>query len=218
MISKSEIKNIPLSGNIDFRQKKIEKDHSALLIVDLQKAEYNKKNILDKPNDKYMWERIANTVIPNGQKLINSCRENKIEVIYTVIESLTIDGRDSGLDYKISGLCIAKNSEGAQVIDELKPLENEIIIPKTSSSVFNSTNIEYILRNLSIQYLMIMGIVTDQCVETAVRDGCDKGFLITLIDDACATHTESRHNNSLSAIKGYCRIRNTEDLLKEINN
>ena len=216
MISKSEIKNIPLSGDIDFRQKKIEKDHSALLIVDLQKAEYNKKNILDKPNDKYMWERIKNIVIPNGQKLIKTCRENKIEVIYTVIESLTIDGRDSGLDYKISGLCIAKNSTDAEVIDELKPLENEIIIPKTSSSVFNSTNIEYVLRNLSIQYLMIMGIVTDQCVETAVRDACDKGFLITLIDDACATHTEIRHQNSLSAVKGYCRIRNTEDLLKEI--
>ena len=49
-------------------------------------------------------------------------------------------------------------------------------------------------------------------------DGYDKGFLITLIDDACATHAEARHNNSLSAIKGYCRIRNTEDLLKEINN
>ena len=47
MISKSEIKNIPLSGNIDFRQRKIEKEHSALLIVDLQKAEYNKNNILN---------------------------------------------------------------------------------------------------------------------------------------------------------------------------
>ena len=115
MISKREIKNIPLSGNIDFRQKKIEKDHSALLIVDLQKAEYNKKNILDKPNDKYMWERIKNIVIPNGQKLIKACRENKIEIIYTVIESLTIDGRDSGLDYKISGLCIAKNSTDALI-------------------------------------------------------------------------------------------------------
>ena len=78
MISKSEIKNIPLSGNIDFRQRKIEKEHSALLIVDLQKAEYNKNNILNKPNDKYMWNRIANTVIPNGQKLINACRKYKI--------------------------------------------------------------------------------------------------------------------------------------------
>ena len=88
-----------------------------------------------------MWDRIANTVIPNGQELINACRKNKIELIYTVIESLTIDGRDSGLDYKISGLCIAKNSEGAQVIDELKPLENEIIIPKTSSTFEKSKSV-----------------------------------------------------------------------------
>ena len=216
MITKEEVANISQKGDINFREKKIEKVHTALLIIDLQKAEYNKKNILDKPDDRYMWDRIANTVIPNGQELINACRKNNIEVIYTVIESLTDDGRDSGLDYKISGLCIAKNSEGAQVIDELKPLENEIIIPKTSSSVFNSTNIEYILRNLSIQYLMIMGIVTDQCVETAVRDGCDKGFLITLIEDACATHTQERHDSSLRGIKGYCRIRKTEDILKEI--
>ena len=61
-----------------------------------------------------------------------------------------------------------------------------------------------------------MGIVTDQCVETAVRDGCDKGFLITLIEDVCATHTQERHDNSLKGIKGYCRIRKTEDILKEI--
>ena len=165
-----------------------------------------------------MWDRIKDVVIPNGTKLIHACRENKIEVIYTVIESLTKDGRDSGLDYKISGMCVPKGSIDAEVIDELKPLDNEIIIPKTSSSVFNSTNIEYVLRNLSIQYLMIMGIVTDQCVETAVRDGCDKGFLITLIKDACATHTQERHDNSLKGIKGYCRIRKTEDILGEINN
>jgi len=104
-----------------------------------------------------------------------------------------------------------------EVVDELKPLENEIIIPKTSSSLFNSTNFEYVLRNLSIQYLMIMGIVTDQCVETAVRDGCDRGFLVTLIEDACATHSQQRHDESLIGIKGYCRIRKTEEVLKEIN-
>ena len=216
MISKKEIECIPLKGDINFREKKIEKDHAALLIIDLQKGEYNAEIIREKPNDKYMWDRIKNIVIPNGTKLIQACRENNLEVIYTVIESLTLDGRDSGLDYKISGMCVPKNSIKAEVIDELKPLNNEIIIPKTSSSVFNSTNIEYVLRNLSIQYLMIMGIVTDQCVETAVRDGCDKGFLITLIEDVCATHTQERHDNSLKGIKGYCRIRKTEDILKEI--
>ena len=216
MISKNEIANIPQKGNIDFRERKIEKDHTALLIIDLQKGEFNSEIINKKPNEKYMWNRIKDVVIPNGINLIKACRKNKIEVIYTVIESLTKDGRDCGLDYKISGMCVPKGSIDAKVIDELKPLNNEIIIPKTSSSVFNSTNIEYVLRNLSIQYLMIMGIVTDQCVETAVRDGCDKGFLITLVEDACATHTQERHDSSLRGIKGYCRIRKTEDILREI--
>jgi nicotinamidase-related amidase len=101
-------------------------------------------------------------------------------------------------------------------IDELSPLENEIFIPKTSSSVFNSTNIEYVLRNLGIEYILVMGIVTDQCVETAVRDGCDRGFLMTLIDDACATHTQERHEFALRALKGYCRVRSTDALIDEL--
>ena len=181
MINKKDISSILIEGDIGFREQKIDKNNTALLVIDLQKGEYNPEIISKKPHDKYMWDRINNIVLPNGKKIIDKCRQNKVEVIYTVIESYTKDGRDRGIDYKISGIFCAKNSKEAEVLDEIKPLDNEIIIPKTSSSVFNSTNIEYVLRNLSIQYLMIFGIVTDQCVETAVRDGCDKGFLITLI-------------------------------------
>jgi len=216
MINKKDISSIPIEGDISFREQKIDKNNTALLVIDLQKGEYNPEIISKKPHDKYMWDRINNIVLPNGKIIIDKCRQNKIEVIYTVIESYTKDGRDRGIDYKISGIFCAKNSKESEVLDEIKPLENEIIIPKTSSSVFNSTNIEYVLRNLSIQYLMIFGIVTDQCVETAVRDGCDKGFLITLIEDACATHTQERHDNSLKGVKGYCRIRKTSEILEEL--
>ncbi len=216
MINKQDISSIPIEGDISFREQKIDRNNTALLVIDLQKGEYNPEIISEKPHDKYMWDRINNIVLPNGKKIIDKCRQNKIEVIYTVIESYTKDGRDRGIDYKISGIFCAKNSREAEVLDEIKPLDNEIIIPKTSSSVFNSTNIEYVLRNLSIQYLMIFGIVTDQCVETAVRDGCDKGFLITLIEDACATHTQERHDNSLKGVKGYCRIRKTSQILEEL--
>ena len=216
MINKKDISSIPIGGDTSFREQKIDKNNTALLVIDLQKGEYNPEIISKKPHDKYMWDRINNIVLPNGKKIIDKCRQNKVEVIYTVIESYTKDGRDRGIDYKISGIFCAKNSKEAEVLDEIKPLDNEIIIPKTSSSVFNSTNIEYVLRNLSIQYLMIFGIVTDQCVETAVRDGCDKGFLITLIEDACATHTQERHDNSLKGVKGYCRIRKTSDILEEL--
>ena len=216
MISKKEISSIPIEGNIEFRERNIVKENSALLIIDLQKGEYNNDLKRLKPDEKYLWNRIENLVLPNGKRIIEKCRSNKIEVIYTVIESYTKDGRDRSIDYKISGIFFPKGSEGSKVLDEIKPLDNEIIIPKTSSSVFNSTNIEYVLRNLSVQYLIIFGIVTDQCVETAVRDACDKGFLVTLIEDACATHSQLRHDNSLKGIKGYCRIRKTNDFLKEL--
>ena len=213
---RSEIDAIPLEGDVSFRQRAVEPEKTALLVIDLQKGEYNEKRIAAEPHDAYLWERFGQTVIPNGQRLISACRGAGIEVIHTIIECLTLDCRDRGLDYKISGIHAAKGSWQAQVIDELAPLENEIVIPKTSSSVFNSTNIEYVLHSLKIEYLLTMGIVTDQCVETAIRDGCDRGFLMTLIDDACATHNQERHDASLAGVKGYCRIRDTDAVLEEL--
>jgi ureidoacrylate peracid hydrolase len=63
---------------------------------------------------------------------------------------------------------------------------------------------------------MVMGILTDQCVETAVRDGCDRGFLMTLVDDACATVSEQRHKEALIGFKGYCRMRTTAQIVEEL--
>jgi ureidoacrylate peracid hydrolase len=102
------------------------------------------------------------------------------------------------------------------VLDELAPLPNEIVIPKMSSSVFMSTNIAYVLRNLGVEYVLTMGLLTDQCVESAVRDGCDLGFLMTLVDDACATYSQESHDATLRAIKGYCRQRKTDAVLAEL--
>jgi ureidoacrylate peracid hydrolase len=215
-MQRNEIDAIPLEGDVAFRQRAVEPDRTALLVIDLQKGEYNPDKIAAEPQHAYLFERIRDVVIPNGQKLLAACRAAGVEVIYTVVESLTLDGRDRSLDYKVSGIFFPKGAWGAEVLDELKPLANEIIIPKTSSSLFNSTNFEYVLRNLGVEYVMIMGIVTDQCVETAVRDGCDRGFLMTLIDDACATFSEQRHKESLIGFKGYCRVRTTDQVVEEL--
>ena len=109
-----------------------------------------------------------------------------------------------------------KNSPDARVLDAIKPLDDEIVFPKTSSSVFISTNIHYILGNLGVDFLIISGLLTDQCISSAVRDACDLGYLVTLIIDACTTHTEQRHLTSLDHIKGYCRQRTTDEFLAEL--
>jgi ureidoacrylate peracid hydrolase len=212
----SEINALPLEGDVSFRERAVELDRTALLLIDLQKSEYHEAKIKAEPQHAYFFDRMKNVVIPNGQKLIAACRRAGVEVIYTTVECYTLDGRDRSLDYKISGIFAAKGSWEAQVLDELAPLPNEIVIPKMSSSVFMSTNIAYVLRNLGVEYVLTMGLLTDQCVESAVRDGCDLGFLMTLIDDACLTYSQERHDATLRAIKGYCRQRKTDAVLAEL--
>ncbi|MCP4626933.1 MAG: cysteine hydrolase [bacterium] len=199
---------------------------SALLFIDVQNynarpdgGEYKNEGYTpgeDEAKYGYFFKDLKEVVIPNMQRLQKACRQKGIEILYSVIESLTGDGRDRSLDYKITGFNVPKGSWDARVLDEIKPLDDEILFPKTSSSVFISTNIHYVLGNLGVDFLIISGLLTDQCISSAVRDACDLGYLVTLITDACTTHTQTRHETSLSHIKGYCRQRTTEQFLSEL--
>lgn len=215
-MQRSEIDAIPPEGDVSFRQRAVEPERTALLVVDVQKSEYNAESRARHPEKEYYFDRVRDVVVPNGQRLIAACRGAGVEVIYTVVECLTRNGRERGLDYKISGIFVPKGSWEAEVVDELGPADDDIVIPKSSSSLFNSTNFEYLLRNLGIEYVLVMGLLTDQCVETAVRDGCDRGFLMTVVDDCCATYSEQRHREALHGIRGYCRVRTTDALLEEL--
>ena len=165
----------------------------------------------------YFLREMRERAVPNMQRLQRACREAGVEVMYTVIESLTLDGRDMGLDYKISGLFCPKGSRDAQVIDAIAPAGDEMVFSKTSSSVFISTNIHYVLGNLGVKHLIVCGVLTDQCVDSTVRDACDYGYLVTLVTDACATHTEQRHSTSIANNQGYCRQRTTDEMVKELS-
>ena len=197
------------------------KNKTAILTVDMQK-EYcipgRDPSHPELDSKSFFHSELRNLVIPNQVKIISLARKLNIEVMHTVIESLTQDGRDRSIDHRLSGMNVPKGAEGAEVIDEIRPVVDEIIIPKTSSGVFNSTNIDYVLRNLDIRFLIIFGIVTDQCVDMAVRDAADRGYLVTMVSDASTTTTSERHKNALNAFSGYCRIMSTNDLLVELKN
>jgi nicotinamidase-related amidase len=181
--------------------------------VDVQNYAWNPDVARQSP---YFDAQVRNVVVPNLSRLITAFRETDAEVMYTVIENLTKDGRDRSLDYKICDYFVAKRSWEAKVLDALAPVDDEIVLPKTSSGVFNSTNIEYLLRNIGIDTLVVTGFLTDQCVDMAVRDAADRGFYPVCVADACATHSQARHANALAAFGGYCRTLTTAALLAEI--
>jgi ureidoacrylate peracid hydrolase len=207
------------------REVEIDPAYAALLFIDVQNYSANPeasrfKRLSERELEAgygFFFRTMQATAIPNMQRVQAACRRARIEVLYTVIENLTKDGRDRSLDYKISGLDVPKGSWDARVLDAIAPGEDEIVIPKTSSSVFISTNIDYVLRNLGVRSLMITGILTDQCVDSAVRDACDLGYLVTVITDGCATHSEERHVWSLRNNRGYARQRTTEQMVAEID-
>ena len=206
------------------REIEIDPCHAALLIVDVQnytaRRDGGEYRDLTAPEIEehfgFFFRTLEETALPNLQRLQMACRQGGIEVLYTVIESLTRDGRDRGLDYKISGLHVPKGSWDAQMLDAIAPAADEIVIPKTSSSPFISTNIDYVLRNLGVRSLILAGILTDQCIDSAARDACDLGYLVTLATDACATHSRERHESALRNNRGYARQRTTAELLAEI--
>ena len=199
-------------------------NQTALLFIDVQNftahregGEFKGPGGPSEAERTYYLDRMETMALPNMQRIQAACRQAGIEVLYTLIENQTEDGRDRSLDYKISGISVAKGSWDAKVPDVLAPAADEMIIPKTSSSVFISTNVDYVLRNLRVRQLILCGVVSDQCVESAVRDACDLGYLVTLVPDACATFTEERQQASVRAIAGYCRQRSTDELLAALS-
>jgi len=194
------------------REVPVDPARAALLIIDVQNYCAGAKP----GQTDYLLQSLRDAVLPNIRQLQFACRRAGVEVAYSVIENMTRDGRDRSLDYKISGIDVARGSWDARVVDAITPAEDEMIFRKTSSSVFISTNIDYVLRNLGVRSLIVTGLMTDQCVESAVRDACDLGYLVTLVTDGCTTGSAERHAQSLFGIRGYCRQRTTKELLAEI--
>ena len=77
------------------------------------------------------------------------------------------------------------------------------MVEKNTSSAFNSTGIEWLLRNLGVSTLVVIGVATDMCVETTARDAADRGFDVIVVEDATMTYYERHHRAALS---GFARV------------
>jgi nicotinamidase-related amidase len=121
-----------------------------------------------------------------------------------VIANLTADGRDRSFDYKRCGMGFPPGSRAAQVIPELAPRADELVLPKSSSSPFSSTTLDYLLRNIGIHTLVVIGLLTDQCIDHTVKDAADRGYRVVCLHDACQAETPERHGTALACFRGYC--------------
>jgi nicotinamidase-related amidase len=204
----------------------IEKHKTALMVIDLQYLDASpghgvfadaEKSGVPIEAQEYYFKRLHHVVLPNVRVLQDRFRDQGLEVIHTRIMSITQDGRERSAGHKRLGLHAPPGSKEAEFLVEVAPKKDEIIINKTASGVFNSTNMDYILRNMGITGLFICGVYTNECVSTTVRDACDRGFYTTMINDACATVTPQLHNATIETIRDrYARVMTTSEAVREI--
>ena len=171
----------------------------AIIHVDMENAFASKGGFLDLMG----WDltECRKTLGPI-KKVNDAARAKGIKVIY-IAHQFAKDlsdtgGLDSGHWYKDLPLklwrehpewrdqLLEEGTWGCQIVDEIKPQEGDIVLPKTRYSSFYETNLDGILKTNNLKYLAITGIATNICVESTIRDAFFRGFFPILIKDCAA--------------------------------
>ena len=191
---------------------------TALLVIDIQNTYLEDK---DTPEETARWQpfyqRMREVVIPNNARLIEECRRRGVEVIFARIACHKVDGRDRSLSQKKPGfnyLLLPKNRSDSQIVSDLAPNNDEIVITKTTDSALTGTNLRMILHNMGIKDVVVSGIFTDQCVSSSVRSLVDESFGVVVVEDCCAAATMELHHHELEIINMiYCHVVQLDEVL-----
>lgn len=98
------------------------------------------------------------------------------------------------------GRLLIRGEHGHDLIDELQPLDAELVIDKPGYSAFAHTDLELLLRNRGVSCLLLSGITTEVCVSSTLRAGIDLGFCCLTVSDACASPYPELHAAALQMI------------------
>lgn len=209
----------------EFPAIKLDPMKTALLIVDMQNEfvlrDFGEALEFKKMGEWDRWipfhDRLDNIVIPNTKRLLQFFRDNGLAVTFGRIACLREDGEDRSPVQKSDGwnnMLLYVNGFAAQMIDELTPLPNEIVVNKTTDSVTAGTNYLTLLRFMGIETVVVTGIVTDQCVASTVRGLADDGFKVICVEDCCAAGSQELHEAELKIMNViYCDVMSTDQVI-----
>lgn len=185
-------------------EERIAPEHTALLIIDMQKDLVLDGFLCDLAGRDLTATR---SVIPNLQRLLGAARASGATVGHVGFWTLPGHASDSGpwlaqrrrSTYSSDVLCMA-DSEGAEFIDELSPQDGELVIHKHRYSAFKGTDLDLLLRAKDIRTVIVTGVSTNVCVESTLRDAFETGYYVVIPDDATASWDMNLHAATLQTV------------------
>jgi biuret amidohydrolase len=155
-------------------------------------------------------------VIPTIQRLLQEFRDRGIEVVFARIGCLKPDGRDRSLSQKKPGwnyLLMPRDAHESQIVAELAPRPEEIVVTKTTASALTGTALRLLLHNMGIRNVVVTGIFTDQCVSSTVRSLADESFNVVVVENGCAAGSDALHHRELEILNMIsCHVMSSAEL------
>jgi nicotinamidase-related amidase len=165
---------------------------AVLLIVDMQNDFVHPGGPMSVPT--------AEEVVPKVRDILDSFRRRKLPVIHVIREH-----RQDASDVEISRIekfkqrnYALKGTKGAEIIDELKPVPGEIVLPKKRFSAFFMTELPLILDRIGPEYVVIAGIQTPNCIRHTAVDSLCHDFKTIIVSDATTAATPEVHQSNLA--------------------
>ncbi|MDX5595552.1 cysteine hydrolase family protein [Pseudovibrio sp. SPO723] len=141
--------------------------NKALLIIDVQ-------------NDYFpggAWELVGmEAAAANTAKLIEKTRSAGETVVH--VQHVFTGG---GAPFFNEG------TEGVEIHESCKPLDGEALVQKPKANSFLDTNLKEVLDAAGVEELVVVGAMTQNCIDSTVRAAADLGYKVTVVHDACAT-------------------------------
>ncbi|WP_349928835.1 pyrimidine utilization protein B [Acinetobacter sp. A1-4-2] len=192
-------------------------EQTALIVIDMQNAYTSKGGYLDLAGFDVSKTK---SVVENIKKAVDAAHASNIQVIYfkngwddQYVEAGGVNSpnfhKSNALktmrkNPQLQGKLLAKGGWDFELIDELKPLAQDIVIEKPRYSGFFNTALDSMLRSKGIRNLVFVGIATNVCVESTLRDGFFLEYFGVALADACyQAGPAEAHAASLYNIKTF---------------
>ncbi|MBL8381737.1 MAG: cysteine hydrolase [Burkholderiales bacterium] len=199
---------------------------AALVVVDMQYATGARDGALGRrlaaqgsTVAEYRFARIERLVVPNALRLLAAWRRARLRVLYVTVGAQLPDCSDAPAHMRKLFLELQNfaGSREHEIIDALKPERGEAVVNKTSNGAFATSGIDSVLRAWGCDQLYLLGVSTNMCVDSTAREAADRGYAVTLIEDACATTQPALHEATMVNFRRlFGRVRSTDEVLEEI--
>lgn len=197
----------------------IDKKNTALVLCDFD-------NDVVHPDGKFAaWglpaEVARRNVIANTKGLLQAARSARMPVIH--VSGVTRPGlagspRNAAVWQALASMgVLLEGTWGAQLHDELKPEDGEMVVIKRRVSAFYHSDLQLALRDVGATAIILCGVATNYVVEGTARDAADAGFVVIVAEDCCATVSEQVHQASLQAIGMLTTVTSSAEIVKALH-